>query len=105
MAVKELNSEQFRGFVNEGYAIVDCYGEFCSACVMLAPIFDTVAAELNGISFGKINLSFNEDVAREFEIDAMPTVLFFRNGELINKVVGCMEKPDLLELVSQLLYR
>ncbi len=105
MAIKELTSELFHDFVKDEYAVVDCYGEFCAACVMLEPIYDEVATMLSGVSFGRINLSFNPDIAQEFEIDAMPTILFFRNGELVNQVVGCVEQEELLEVLSQLLYR
>ncbi len=105
MEVKELTSELFHDFVKDEYAIVDCYGEFCSACVMLEPIYEEVAAGLCGISFGKINLSFFNDVAEEYGISALPTILFFRGGTLVNTVVGCVEKDELTELVAQLLYR
>lgn len=105
MAVKELTSEQFHDFVKSAYAIVDCYGENCAACVMLEPVFEAAAVKLSGISFGKINLTYNMEVAQEYAIEAMPTMLFFRNGTLVNQFSGCVETDDLLGLVAQLLYQ
>ena len=58
MAVVELKEREWREFKNTEYSIIDCYGENCVACVMLGPIFDAIADEMSGVSFGRINISF-----------------------------------------------
>lgn len=105
MAVKELDNAQWEAFSRNDYAVIDCYGENCVACVMLAPVYDGVADELPGIEFGRINISFQQEIGEKFQIDAMPTVLFFRKGSLVDKVIGSVEREELLAHISGLLYQ
>ncbi len=102
--VKELKNTEWKSFSKAEYAVIDCYGENCFACVLLAPIFDAAADELSGISFGRVNITFEPDIADTFGIDSMPTLLFFRKGELVNRVIGSMESEDLISEISKLLY-
>lgn len=105
MAAVELKGSEFNEFTKSDYVIVDCYGDNCTACVMLAPVFEAVADELNGIAFGRINVSEYAEIMEKFSISAIPTVLFFRKGELIDQFIGSMNKEELLEQVSKLLYQ
>ena len=57
MATLELKEHEWQEFSQAEYAVIDCYGQNCSACVMLAPIYDAVADELAGVSFGRIDIS------------------------------------------------
>lgn len=102
--VKELKNTEWKSFSKAEYAVIDCYGENCFACVLLEPVFDAAADELTGISFGRVNISFEPDIADTFGIDSMPTLLFFRKGELVNRVIGSMESEDLISEISKLLY-
>lgn len=105
MATLELKEHEWQEFSLADYAVIDCYGQNCSACVMLAPIYDAVADELAGVSFGRIDISVYPEVADKYGINAMPTLLFFRKGELISKATGSMEREELLGLISALLYQ
>lgn len=102
--VKELKNTEWKSFSKAEYAVIDCYGENCFACVLLEPIFDAAADELTGISFGRVNITFEPDIADTYGIDSMPTLLFFRKGELVNRVIGSMESEDLISEISKLLY-
>ncbi len=104
MATVELKESEWKEFSKAEYAVIDCYGDFCAACVMLEPIFDSVADELSGINFGRVNITHYPEIADEFGVTAMPTLLYFRNGELINQSIGSIEREDLLGYVSSLLY-
>lgn len=105
MATLELKENEWKEFSQADYAVIDCYGENCTACVMLAPIYDAVADELAGVSFGRINISLYPEIADTYGISAMPTVLFFRKGELTDQFIGSMEREELLGLISKLLYQ
>ena len=72
---------------------------------MLEPIFDAAADELSGVSFGRVNIMEDGDIAEKFGISAMPTLLYFRKGELVNQTIGNMEREDLLGQISDLLYK
>ncbi len=105
MATVELHNQDWEKFSENDYAVIDCYGENCTACVMLEPIFSAVADELAGVSFGRINISYEPEIADHYGIDAMPTLLFFRKGQLVNRFVGSTGREELLELISGLLYQ
>lgn len=102
--IKELKNTEWKELSKAEYAVIDCYGENCFACVLLAPVFDAAADELAGLSFGRVNISFEPDIAEAFSIDSMPTLLFFRKGELVDKVIGSIDSEELLEHISKLLY-
>ncbi len=102
--VKELNEQQWKEFSEAEYAVIDCYGENCFACVMMAPVFDAVADDMPGVAFGRINVSFNQDMANANNIDAMPTLLYFRNGKEVNRTIGSIERDELLSNIAKLLY-
>ncbi len=102
--VKELNDEQWKEFSEAEYAVIDCYGENCFACVMMAPVFDAAADDLPGVAFGRINVSFNPNMANVNNIDAMPTLLYFRNGKEIDRSIGSIDRNELLSHVAGLLY-
>ncbi len=102
--IKELKNTEWKEFSKAEYAVIDCYGENCFACVLLAPVFDAAADELAGLNFGRVNISFEPDIAEAFSIDSMPTLLFFRKGELVDKVIGSIDSEELMEHISKLLY-
>lgn len=102
--VKELKDQDWKAFSEAEYAVIDCYGENCFACVMLAPTYDAVADELPGVAFGRINVSFHPDMANTNNIDAMPTLLYFRRGVEVDRTIGSIDRNELLTHVAKLLY-
>lgn len=104
MATVELKESEWKAFSKSEYAIIDCYGDYCAACLILEPIYDAVADEMPEIAFGRINISHYPEIAEEYGITAMPTLLYFRNGELVNQSIGSVDSEELLRLISELLY-
>lgn len=104
MATVELKEREWEAFSKADYAVIDCYGDQCTACVILEPVYDGVADELSAVPFGRINITRYPEIAETYNISAMPTVLYFRNGELVNQSIGSIEREDLLGYISTLLY-
>lgn len=105
MATVELKEREWKAFSQAEYAVIDCYGQNCTACVILEPIFDAAADELEGVSFGRTDISYYPDIADAYGIDAMPTLLYFRKGQLVDRSVGSMAREELLERLAKLLYQ
>lgn len=105
MATIELNADNWKDFKENDFSIIDCYGDFCSACVLLEPVFDGIADEMAEIKFGRINISKYEEIANTYNITALPTVLFFRNGEMVHQFIGSLEREDMLKEISKFLYQ
>lgn len=100
--IKNLNAETFENEISGNVPVlVDFWAEWCAPCKALAPILDEVADELAGkIVVTKVNLDENQDLAMKYSIRSIPTLLLFKNGELLDMQVGLPSKSDLVDWIS-----
>ena len=96
MGVVKLDDKSFDAFVkgNES-VVVDCYADWCMPCRMVSPIVDELSEEMDGTAFAKLNVDYSQNVAMRYGIMSIPTILFFRNGELADMAIGAMPKAML----------
>ena len=77
---------------------IDCWAPWCGPCLMIAPVIEELAKELKGkIVFGKLNVDNNPKTATRFNIMSIPTILLFKDGKLVDRVIGAMPKEFLVE--------
>jgi thioredoxin 1 len=82
--------------------LVDFWAEWCGPCKMIAPILDEIAAEHSGkIRIVKLNVDDNPDTARKFEVQSIPTLIVFDEGEVAKRVVGAKGKGQLLQDLAE----
>lgn len=80
--------------------LVDFWASWCGPCRMFSPIVDDIAEELEGkVKIGKINVDEENDLAREYEVTGIPTVLVFKEGKVAARSVGVVPKEDVLSLL------
>src|SRR2546423_15642057 len=76
--------------------LVDFWAEWCGPCKMIAPILDELAEEYDGrIRIGKVNIDEHQELAAQYRVSAIPTLLLFRQGEVAEQIVGLKSKRDL----------
>ena len=76
--------------------VVDCWAPWCAPCIMVHPVIEELAREMQGeVVFGKLNVDENQQTAIKYQIMAIPSLLVFKNAELVDKIVGAMPKPQL----------
>lgn len=76
--------------------ILDCWAEWCGPCRQIAPVLEEMARELKGKAvFGKLNVDENMQTANKYRISAIPTLLIFKNGKLVDRQVGALPRSIL----------
>lgn len=100
-----INAENFETLKNGNLPlVVDLWATWCGPCRALGPVVSELAEEYDGkIAVGKCDVEENDDIAATYGVMSVPTLLFFKNGELVDKKVGAMPKNKLKELFENLL--
>jgi len=81
---------------NHPLVVVDCWAPWCGPCRMVAPVIEEMARDYAGrILFGKLNVDDNREVAAQYQIMGIPTLLVFKNGNLVDRIVGAMPRQTL----------
>ncbi|MCD8178812.1 MAG: thioredoxin [Tannerellaceae bacterium] len=101
----EVTDSNFEGLVNSGKPMVlDFWAEWCGPCRMVGPIIDDLSKEYAGrVTIGKMDVDDNNDVVSKFGIRNIPTVLFFKDGEVVDKQVGAAQKAAFIDKIEALL--
>jgi thioredoxin len=95
-------SEQVLGI--PGPVVVDFWAEWCGPCKMIAPLLDELSGEYDGrVRIGKVNIDEEQALASEYGVRAIPTLLFFKSGEVAGQIVGMCSKRDLKANIDRLL--
>ena len=81
--------------------LVDFYADWCGPCKMIAPIVKEIADEYDGkILVGKVNVDEEPDLTMQYNVSSIPTLMVFKNGQLVNKAVGYREKDEILKMLK-----
>ena len=103
MSVINVTEENFEDEVikSERAVIVDFYADWCGPCKMMSPIVDEISEELKDtVKVGKVNTDENMDLAEKYGIMSIPTIIIFKNGEVVQTFNGVTEKAKIIEAVK-----
>jgi thioredoxin 1 len=96
--ITELDSSNFDSTLSSSSTpiVVDFWAPWCGPCKAIAPILNELAEELgDAVKICKVNIDNNSEVASKYEIRAIPTILIFKDGQIVDTIVGLIEKEDL----------
>ena len=102
MAVVTITKENFENEVlkSDKPVLLDFWATWCGPCRMVSPIVDEIANERDDIKVGKINVDEQGELAMQFRIVSIPTLIVMKNGETANKAIGAMPKEEILALLG-----
>ena len=102
MSVVNVNINNFENEIKNSKkpVLLDFYANWCGPCRMVAPIVEEIAEENPDILVGKVNVDDNPELAREFGVISIPTLIVMKDGKIINRASGARSKEKILELVN-----
>lgn len=98
-----ITSEQFEEKVlkNKKFVIVDFFANWCGPCKMLMPVLEEIDQEFDQVDIVKVNIDQDEDLAKKFGVLSIPTLIFFSNGEEVEKTIGYRQKSQIEEIIKR----
>ena len=102
MAIIDLTKENFQAEITESDkpVLVDFWAVWCGPCQMMAPILHELEAEMPDVQIGKVNVDEQMDLARQFRVVSIPTLIIFKNGQEVRRLVGVTSKEELKDALK-----
>ena len=101
MSIIKVTNENFNEVINSKYTVlVDFYADWCGPCRMLGPVLEEISNEKNDVVIGKINVDDSRELANQFGIRSIPTMIVFKNGSEVDRMIGFFKKEDILARLS-----
>ncbi len=101
MVIKKLDSKSFDSFIKKGNAVVDFYADWCNPCKIMKPHFEKAAEKIKNVHFGKVDVEENQNLAKKFGVMSIPTTIFFKNGEQVDRHTGALDFDELNERLKR----
>ena len=97
MELKHLNKDEFEQAVNAGdeLVVVDFFATWCGPCKMLGPVIERAADKFSDVHFYKVDIDEEMDLAARFQVMSVPTLIYFKRGEVLSKSVGLVSPADI----------
>jgi thioredoxin 1 len=105
MSIVNITDESFKNEISNGVVLVDFWAPWCGPCKMIAPVLEEINEEMaDQVKIAKLNVDDNQVTTAEYGVMSIPTLLLFKNGEVVEKVIGFQPKENLVEVLSNHLY-
>lgn len=102
MAIIDLTKENFQAEITKADkpVLVDFWAVWCGPCQMMAPILHELETEMPDVQIGKVNVDEQMDLARQFRVVSIPTLIIFKNGQEVQRMVGVTSKEELMDALK-----
>ena len=94
--ILDLNLSNFESTLsNNSLVLIDFWAEWCGPCKMMHPIFERMAKKYNQIKFARVNVDHNQNIAMQFGVQSIPTFIMFKDGQVVDKMLGAVGEPGI----------
>ena len=102
MAIIDLATENFQAEITKSdkTVLVDFWAVWCGPCQMMSPILHELETEMPDVQIGKVNVDEQMDLARQFRVVSIPTLIIFKNGQEVQRMVGVTSKEELMDALK-----
>lgn len=104
MAILYGNADNFDELVSGDFTVVDFFSTTCGPCRVFSQILEDLEAEIPFLNIVKVNISENHELARRFDVAAVPAVHFYKDGELVDSHLGVMQAEDVKNVIARYMY-
>ncbi len=101
MAIVDVSDQSFKSEIESGVVLVDFWAPWCGPCKMIAPVLEEVDKEVGAVKIAKVNVDNNPATAAQFGVMSIPTLILFKDGQPVDKVVGFQAKENLVRLIEK----
>ena len=98
--MKIIDAFEFEETIKEGLTLVDFFAEWCGPCKMLGPVLEKLDEEYPDVTFVKVNVDNNMELAERFGIMSIPAVFLFKNGEVLDKMIGFRDEYGVKQFIE-----
>ncbi len=99
--LKYLNDENFEKTISNGVTLVDFYADWCGPCRMIAPIVEELSKEMAGkATIAKLDIENAQQTAQKFQVTSIPTIILFKNGKEMERIIGVRDKSSLKKMID-----
>ena len=95
------NESNFNEIINSEYALIDFYATWCGPCKMLAPILENINESRDNIKIAKVDVDKYENLARKYGVMSIPTLILFKNGQIVDKKIGFVAEKLLTDWINE----
>ncbi|GEK58095.1 MULTISPECIES: thioredoxin [Marinococcus] len=102
MAIVNVSDQNFAGETSDGVVLADFWAPWCGPCKMIAPVLEEIDTEMGEqIKIAKLDVDENQETAGKYGVMSIPTLMIFKDGEVVEQVVGFQPKEQLVELLNK----
>ena len=99
--MKIINEKEFQATVSSGVVLVDFFANWCGPCKMVGPILEKIDPEFPTIEFVKVDVNQSQSLAMQFQVQSIPTILIFKDGQVVERQVGFSGEPQLKKMLEK----